>query len=394
MPARGSRLTLFLACAAAPFMDAFAIASTGMCLADIPLAPALAGAAAAFYMLGALAGCSAMGSLSDRLGRKPLLAAAPAAAAAASVFLALVPAETAAHAALPASLLLAGRFLLGFFTAGDFPAAQAMLFEELPKEAGQRALIGMMIAWYAGALFAILAGTLLRGQGSWALWQLLPVPGFAAALLLRARLPESRAWSAHRAARSRAKRAAFTREDFGKAAFVCAFWLCQAIPATVIFFFGPALIGDIGSGMMPPEIELALIYAFILAGAVPALATLARAKRKTVLVSTFALMALGLALMAFQPFAWAALLGFVSFAAAYGYQSVLDFIYPAELFSPAIRGSATGAILTVSKTGAAFSAFLFPIGVTAFGSASMVAAGAFVCLAGMLFSLRFAIEPR
>lgn len=377
---------VFPASAAAPFCDAFAIAATGLMLLDLRPEPGLAGGIAAAYMLGALLGSALFGALSDRLGRRPLMRFASAAA-----LLTLFALSSLSPLELPgdAGLALAGRFLLGFFLGGDYPSAQAFLSEELEGRARERGLSLLMGAWYAGALAAVAAGTLFVPHAGWAGWTLLPAPLIAAALAIRLFMPESKGWSAQRSEHGTSGLRDFTRGDWRKLAFVTGFWLCQIVPSTALFFFGPEILEEAGLAGLPLPPLLALLYLSILIGTLPAPALLPHAGRRALLASTFALMAAGLAAMA-SPAPVPTLLGFVLFSLSYGLQSVLDYVYPAELFRSAIRGSAIGCITTLTRIGAAAAAWLYPIGAARTGTEAMLLAGSAICAAGLLFSLRFA----
>lgn len=388
-----SALILF-ACCGAPFADAFAIVLAGGALLDLAPGARASGAIAGSYMLGSLAGAWLLGRLSDRFGRRPLFLAAPALAILASLFLALATEPAASGAALWA--LVAGRFLFGLFLGGDYPASQAMASELLPAALRSRGLTVLMLAWYAGALLAVAAMPLLMGCGSWLLWSLAPALVIAPFLFARAFLPESPEWLAHRT-RARAEglasaRARFSREDWKRIGFVFGFWLCQIIPSTAIFFFGPAILAALQEGGGSQSGTLLLFYAVFFVGAAAALPLVPRLPRVKILVWTFALMALGLALPAVTSSVTVSAAGFALFALCYALQSVLDFVYPGELFRTGVRAGAIGLITTAVRIGSALCAWLFPAGVMALGMPAMMAGGAAVCAAGLLFSHCFGVE--
>ena len=85
---------------------------------------------------------------------------------------------------------------------------------------------------------------------------------------------------------------------------------------------------------------------------------------------------------------------FLVYAVAYGLQSVLDNVYPPELFPTEIRATAIGSSNAMTKVINAVAAQLFPIGLAAFGLGPVVLIGGVVSAIGLLISVLLAPETQ
>jgi len=85
---------------------------------------------------------------------------------------------------------------------------------------------------------------------------------------------------------------------------------------------------------------------------------------------------------------------FVVFAMFNAGSSVLQWVYPSELFPTEVRASAVGFATSVSRIGAAAGTFLFPIGLERLGVCTVLLMVAGLCVVGWLASLAWAPETR
>lgn len=86
---------------------------------------------------------------------------------------------------------------------------------------------------------------------------------------------------------------------------------------------------------------------------------------------------------------WAAL---ALYSLPYGIQSVLDYVYPSELFPTSIRATALGILGSTSRVGSMISSLLFPIAFISYGQQAMCFVGAFVLAVGFAVSYFYAPE--
>ncbi|WP_303051076.1 MFS transporter, partial [uncultured Slackia sp.] len=121
-----------------------------------------------------------------------------------------------------------------------------------------------------------------------------------------------------------------------------------------------------------------------------------RMPRRTTVIVTYVVMSvalLGLGLVSGAS-PMLILVFFALYAIPYGLQSVLDNVYPPELFPTEIRGTAIGTLTSVSKLGGAIASFAFPIGLAAVGLGPCVIVGAVISVIGLVISVMFAPETK
>lgn len=389
-----------------PFLDGYATASASLLITSIPdLAAWEIGALTSSYFIGFFIGSALLGSAADRWGRRPLYIAAMAVVLA-STLLASAAADT--PACVP--LLIAMRAASGLALGGDYPVGQALVSESLSEADRNRALSLLMLGWYIGACFGALLGlAFVRWPLPWevVLWI---QAGIAALLMIgRSFIPESPEWLKTRAGRPAGSAAEdcrsalsasadgsppdrLTRRNMASFAFCAVFWLCQTVPATALMFYSSLILSE-SVGAESASIQVLLLYACFLLGVLPAAAKPLAARPKAVLCTTFLVMSAALFIIALAGLDNAAATGaaFILFAAAYGLQTPLDFVFPNALFPAKHRGFFVGAVTAVSRLGALCAAMLVPALLERHAPEAVFLAGAALLLFGFVFS--FAAAP-
>ncbi|WP_235467054.1 MFS transporter [Streptomyces platensis] len=147
------------------------------------LTPTMAGTIGSWVTLGMLIGALGTGTLTDWLGRRPVLVAGV-----------LVFSAGSAACALAGSpgLFGAGRFLAGLGLGGLMPICLSMVMEFAPRGRAALATGLLMTSYHAGAMCATVLGlTVAPAHGwRWVFW-VGALPAFVAAPLLLRLLPES-----------------------------------------------------------------------------------------------------------------------------------------------------------------------------------------------------------
>lgn len=154
-------------------------------LADeaLGLTPALAGTIGSWTTFGMLVGALAAGTVTDWLGRKPLVVGSVLLFSAGSALCAVAPGAT---------VFGAGRFLSGLGLGGLMPIGLALVAEFAPPRRAALATGLMMTSYHAGGMAATGIGLAVApGHGwRWVFWAG-ALPALVAVPLVLARLPES-----------------------------------------------------------------------------------------------------------------------------------------------------------------------------------------------------------
>lgn len=398
--------------AGTPFLDGFSTASAAFLILLIPgLTPLETALMTSLFLAGSFAGSLVAGPIADRFGRRGLFAGAAAG----------ILALTLLARALPeVSVILAMRFLTGFWVGGDYPVSQAIVTESVSPERRTRALAVMMLAWNVGALAAVVTALpVLLSDRSWLFFWAVQAAVAGILVLMRLRVAESSEWLRERekgkagekvpevsseasseqkplaaeSSESRTDNLSEKRAYRRNLVFCAGFWLCQTVPVTVMMFYAGRII-EILTGTSGPVTHMLLLYGFFLVGAIPTLFPVVASRPRTVLLTTYAAMFAGLALVAFGGSDTAASAGFVLFAFAYGLQAPLDFVYPNLLFPTAIRARAVGLVTALARVGATASAFAFPLLLEDFGAPALFAGGLGLLASGFVLGVLLAPRDR
>jgi MFS family permease len=155
------------------------------------------------------------------------------------------------------------------------------------------------------------------------------------------------------------------------------------------FILGVAIGAD-------PTLGAALTSLFVLAGVIPAILLVDRVGRRPLLTLPFAVTGATMVLLALVPKTAGILIAlcFIVFAVFNAGSSVLQWIYPTELFPTEVRATALGFATAVSRIGAAAGTFLFLIGLHRLGVSNVMLIVGGICAVGWVLSLSSAPETR
>lgn len=419
---------LVAACMGGPILDGYILSIIAIALIGVtadfgpsPLETSLIGASA---LVGIFLGAVFLGPLTDRIGRQLMY----------TIDLwVLVLGSVLQFFVQDSFQLIVARFIIGLAIGADYPIANSLLAEWLPRKRRGQMLGVLQVGWFIGAAAAALVGFFmfeLFGPESWR-WMLgsSAVLG-AIVMLLRLGTPESPRWLLHHGRVQEAKSslraaladqlsvehvvfdsAAQESEQTGKVnlrvllqgtylkriIFCSGFYTLQVGPLFAIFTFGPTILSAFGLGEgNASNLGSVVIDLVFLAGCIPALKLIETWGRRPLIIWCFALMAIPLFILGFAPSAPVGVIVacFCAYALFSGGPSILEWAYPSELFPTNVRASAVGITTAASRIGAALGTFGLPFALTAWGiGPTMIIAGA-VTAAGFVLCLFMAEETR
>ncbi|MFJ7907303.1 MFS transporter [Kitasatospora sp. NPDC096204] len=416
---------LALACSGGPLLDGYILSIVGVALIgmrpDLGLSTAEVSLIGAAALVGMFVGGALFGVLTDKIGREVMYTADLLVMVACSVLSFWVDAVWA---------IAVLRFVLGMAVAADYPIATSLLAEWLPAKHRGRLLGQQIIAWYAGSVLAYVVGYLfleLAGPGSWR-WMLASSTVLCVVfLVIRRGSPESPRWLAANGrvgdavrvvekhlgvrvdgrelmpdpaerGRPAGLRLLMTQPYRRRTLFCGLFFLCQVGPLFAMLTFGPQILSSFGmpGGTVMETLGTGMISLVFLLGCYPALRLIDTRGRRPVIIWSFALMTVPLALLGVWPTAPAAvaLLALCAYAFLCGGPNVLDWTYPNELFPTEIRATAVGVATSVSRIGAAVGTYLLPLSLTGLGTGPTMLIAAGTTAVGLLVCVMWAEETR
>jgi putative MFS transporter len=386
------------------FSDGFVLGIIGiavsMAVGPLHLDALWMGLLGAASLAGLFFGSMLAGPIADKYGRRTIFAYY-------MLLFALVSA--AQYFVTTPSQLLVLRLVLGLILGADYVVSKSLVTEYSPRRYRGRLLSVLAAAWAAGYVGAYLAGFAMRDIGPDAWRMMLAASGVPALLILPLRMivPESPMWLMKRGRGDEAL--AIVRRKFGpdvtlscparvpqrhngawsqlfsarwrKNTLVgCVFYTCQVIPYFALGTFAPKVLEALH---VKDKFVGGLVYnVLLLAGAVIGLLLIDRISRRTFLLATFYLAALGLAVLTYGSFGpIGTILVFGLFACVLSAAANLEFVYPPELFPTHLRASGVGLAVASSRFGSAISTFLLPIAVQRAGIHAALGA----CVAILLF---------
>jgi MFS transporter, putative metabolite transport protein len=417
-PLRAFHLRIAIASSGGVFSDGFGLGIIGIALSrassELVLSPVWMGLLGGASLFGLFLGSLLTGPAADRFGRRPIFAYNMVLLATLSVL--------QAFARTPATLL-ALRLAIGFLLGTDYVVSKALLTEFTPRRLRGRVLGFLSIAWAGGYASAYLVGFALGGSDPH-MWRWMLITSAIPCLIvlpLRLTLPESPLWLASHGHAGEAARVVHERLGAEvdapapaapasmphgrwhrllsprwrrRTGVACAFFTCQVIP----YFAVGTFVSQVMTAMRLENGYMGgLFYNLsLLLGAIGGLMVVDHIARRTFLVGSFALTAASLLALSIFPSlpSLAMTLLFAIFACVLSAASNLVYVYLPELFPTDLRASGIGLAIATSRTGSAFSTFLLPIVVDAYGARTALDACVAVLVAGALICYRFAPETR
>lgn len=399
-----------------PFLDGYVLVMIGVALEQ--LTPVLhldavwTGMLGAATLAGLFIGTSLFGYISDRIGRRKMFLAD-------IIAIGLISVATM-FISSPMELLVM-RVLIGVVIGADYPIATSMITEF--SNTRQRAFaVGFIAAmWYVGATCANLVGWCLYDvEGGWR-WML--GSAFIPCVIIligRFDLPESPRWLIRKGRIAECQQMMiklfgepvefdeeapqetrflqlFNKRHFPFVLFVAAIWTCQVIPMFAIYTFGPQIVGLLGWDQgKNAALGNVVISLFFMLGCIPAMYWLNSTGRRPLLIGSFAMMTLALALLglASDLTMWLVVLAFAIYAFFSGGPGILQWLYPNELFPTDIRATAVGVIMSLSRIGTIISTWALPLFIARYGISRVMLMGALISLIGLLVSIALAPETR
>ena len=349
-------------------------------------------------LVGLMLGSLFMGPVADHIGRKRIFCTTMAVFTLASVLQFFVT---------DATELFVLRLILGLALGADYAVGLTIVSEWTPARLRPRALSFLMIMWVGGYVSAYVVGYCLQfiGGDAWR-WILLTcaVPS-AAAMIVRAGTPESPSWLI---GKGRADEAQALVDRFIGPGYCLppqalaapsaewselfstrwrkntivggVFFACQVIPYFSLSIFLPQVFKQLG--MEDPYTSGIIFNLFLFLGVLLGTWLIDRISRRLFLTGSFYLCAAALLTMTVWqgiPTLWA-LICISTFSFIISAASVLEFVYPPELFSTELRGSGVGFCVACSRIGGAGGTFLLPIVMENFGTVAALSG----CVAALL----------
>ncbi|MFF2502451.1 MFS transporter [Streptomyces sp. NPDC058067] len=411
------KLTLFSS--GGPFLDGYILSIIGIAMVQIQplwgMSTLWAGLMGASALIGVFIGGAVFGAVTDRIGRKLMYTIDLIAIIVCSVLQFFVTNETQ---------LFVLRLLIGIAVGADYPIATALVTEFAPKAWRAKLVGGLNAMWFVGATVAAFVGYfLLRSPDGWK-W-MLASSAIPAALIVIARtsIPESPRWLLSKGRQEEALE--ILRKTVGEDAtladlpeeegttsihsllrggylsrvvFISVFWTCTIVTLFAIYAFGPQILTlfDLNGGTDEANLGYGLINLFFLVGNIVALLLVDRLGRRPILIGGFAVSALGLLYLAIRPDSglWMVAIAFAVYAVFNGGPSILEWIYPNELFPTAIRATAVGLCTGISRIGSAIGTFATPWALTTLGLSATMYIAAAIALVGAVVSAFMAPETK
>jgi putative MFS transporter len=414
----GFHVRLALFSSGGPFLDGYILSIIGIAMVQIQpqwnLSALWAGLIGSSALIGVFLGGAIFGAVTDRVGRKLMYTIDLVAIIICSVLQFFVQDVTQ---------LFVLRLVIGIAVGADYPIATALVTEFAPKNWRAKLVGGLNAMWFVGATVAAFVGyVLLHIPNGWR-WMLLSA-AIPAALIVIARtsIPESPRWLLSKgrseealAVLRRTIGAGATLDDLPdeegttsvrgllrggylrRVVFISIFWTCTVVTLFAIYAFGPQILElfNLGSGSLA-HIGYGLINVFFLVGNIVALLLVDRLGRRPILVWGFALSGLGLLFLAVRPDAglWMIAFAFAVYAVFNGGPSILEWIYPNELFPTDVRATAVGLCTGISRIGAAIGTFATPWALSNLGLSATMYIAAAIAGVGALVSFFMAPETR
>ncbi|MEZ0166802.1 MFS transporter [Kineococcus sp. LSe6-4] len=367
------------------------------------------GLLAASALIGVFVGGLFFGGVADRFGRRRVFL---------WNLLAFVVLSLAQLVVDSAWQLVAVRILLGLAIGVEYAVGAALLAEFVPRRPRGALLGSIQAMWIVGFVAAFLIGSAVEPDAWRWLLASSAVPAFVV-LVARTGLPESPRWLHARGRTAEAERIVrdrigdyaipavapaettrvglaelFTAARWRQSLYAGLFWFCQVAPFFAIFtFVGPILaLLDVQEGFTG-DLLMNLLQ---LVGAGLGVWALHLLSRRAFVVSSFAVMVVGLLVIGLFPDAPGVLVvaAFGLFTLVISGASNIQFVYPSEMFETRLRTTGVGFAAAFSRIGAALATYLLPVSLDTLGAHGTLLLAAVFPLVGLVASLAWAPETR
>lgn len=393
---------------------ALGIAGTALTQASGPLKLnsfwiGLIGAATLIGLMGSIV----VGNLADRIGRRFLFNL--------DMILFTIISLAQFFAIGPVSLFIL-RVSLGVMIAIDYTVGSALLTEWLPDKWAARFQSYLIIFWSIGFVSSYFVGSAMihLGPDSWKwIFMSSAILSFIAAITrIIVDIPESPEWlttvgrreeSLHlisdqigteyyvpKIGQEKVEKVSwaelFNEHNRMNTLVGSVFYGCQVFPYFGVSIFIPILVKNMNMGNS--SVSGTIYNIFVVVGAVVGVIFFDRVSRRVFLLTTFyvpAIAIIGMIILRNAPMAITFFL-FSIFALGMAASVVAENPYPPELFSARLRASGVGAVIAISRIGAALGTFLLPIIVDRFSAYTALGVCASVLIAGGLFCQMYAPE--
>ncbi|MDD9150080.1 MULTISPECIES: MFS transporter [unclassified Sporolactobacillus] len=399
-----------------PFLDGYVLVIIGVAL--VQLGPelnlnaywsALVGASA---LAGIFIGSALFGYITDLVGRQKMFTIDV-------IVIAIISLGTMIISS-PMQLVIM-RFLIGVVIGADYPIATSLVSEFTPRKYRAISMGFIAAVWYVGATAADIVGYYLYDiDGGWR-WMLGSTCIPCIILLIgRWGTPESPRWLVRKGRVEEARAIVqrlfgvdvaletgevkktryskiFEKGYFRRIIFIGIIWICQVVPMFGLYTFGPQILNAFGFEAAKQAIWGDIVISlFFLIGCIPAMFWLNSIGRRPLLIGSFAIMSIALAVLEFLPNAniWVVIVSFGIYAFFSGGPGILQWLYPNELFPTEIRASAVGAVMAFSRIGTVLSTYALPIFMKAHGIRLTMLVGVAISVLGLIVSIIMAPETK
>lgn len=365
-------------------------------------------------LIGVFLGGIIFGPITDRIGRKLMYTIDLAAIIVLSVLQFFVTNDVQ---------LFILRLLIGVAVGADYPIATALVAEFAPKNWRAKLLGGLNAMWFVGATVAAFVGYFLLNLDNGWRWMLVSSAPVALVIVIaRTSIPESPRWLLNKGRRDEAidvvqavlgpqatlddvpegeKPSSFRAVLHGgylnRVIFISIFWTATIVTLFSIYAFGPQILALFGlEEGNAANLGYGLINLFFVVGNVAALLVVDRMGRRPVLIGGFLISGLGLLYLAIYPHSqlWVVAIAFAVYAIFNGGPSILEWIYPNELFPTEVRATAVGLCTGISRIGAAIGTWATPWALANLGISTTMYIAAGIAGVGALVSYVMAPETR
>ncbi|MFB7757930.1 MFS transporter, partial [Streptomyces sp. NPDC056121] len=192
--------------------------------------------------------------------------------------------------------------------------------------------------------------------------------------------------------------AGIVRGGYLKRTIMCGtLYFAQITPQYALYTFGATILAAAGlTGASAATLGELFIAALFALGVLPALRLVETWGRRPMAVVPFAVMAvplIALGVWSDGP-TWFVIAAFAVYAFVSGGPSILEWIYPNELFPTEVRASAVGVAVGISRLGAATGTYLLPIGLDSIGLGPTLLIAAAITVVAYAVCLAWAPETK